>query len=107
MIFFNNAVINKLNKVTYKNNRGQLNTFYSKDEQDISCNVQPITEKSKSVDWGESIDATYNIYLNSNICEVGDYILLNNKTYIVKEKIAWNNYDLIAIKEEKILWQNG
>lgn len=103
MVFFKNATINKLDKVVGKNNKGQLITTYSKGSNNISCNIQPITEKSKFVDWGESIDATFNVYLDSNLFEVGDYLLWNNKTYLVKQKIMWNTYTLIAIKENEVV----
>ncbi|MGM9977814.1 MAG: hypothetical protein ACI33J_03350 [Clostridium sp.] len=105
MVFFNNATINKLDKVVIKNAKGQLITQYSKNSCDIVCNVQPITEKSKFKDWGEQIDANFNVYLNLDLFEIGDYLVWNNKTYMVKEKIVWDTYTLLAIKESDVVYE--
>ena len=75
MVFFNNAVINKVDKVVKKDNKGQIITTYSKNDYDIICNIQPVTEKSKFMDWGENIEANFNVYLKSDLCEIGSYIL--------------------------------
>ena len=105
MVFFNNATINKLDKVVIKNTKGQLVTKYSKNNCDIVCNIQPITEKSKFQDWGERVDATFNIYLNLNLFKIGDFLVWNNKTYTVKEKIVWNTYTLLAIKRSDVAYE--
>lgn len=102
MIFFINNYINKLDKNISKNNKGQLITNYVINNKNIACNIQPITEKTKFLEWGDRIDANFQVYIEPNFCEIGDYIVWNKKTYLVKEKIEWSDYSILAIKQSEV-----
>lgn len=100
MIFFKNATIYTTTKETSKNAIGQVLTTYKKDKE-ISINMQPITEESKAKDWGNDIDATYNMYSDTHL-QVGEIISYNNKAYKVIKAIYWNTYNLYALLEADV-----
>ena len=100
MIFFKNATIYTTTKETSKNAIGQVLTTYKKD-RGISVNVQPITEQSKQKDWGNNIDATYNMYSDITL-EVGEIISYNNKSYRINKAIYWNTYNIYALLEADV-----
>lgn len=100
MIFFKNATIYTTTKETSKNAIGQVLTTYKKDRR-ISVNMQPITEQSKQKDWGNDIDATYNMYSDVHL-QVGEIITYNDKSYRVSKSIYWNTYNLYALSEADV-----
>ena len=95
MIYFKNATIYTTTKTTSRNEIGQMISTYVKDKA-VEVNIQPITEQSKTMDWGSDIEAQYNVYTDDYF-NVDDLISYNDKAYKVVKVIDWQSYRLLAI----------
>lgn len=100
MVFFKNATIYTTKKTTVRNAIGQLISTYMKDKE-LNVNIQPITEESKSKDWGTDINAQYNMY-SDELLSVGDLVSYNNKSYTIVKAIYWNTYSIYALSEADV-----
>ena len=95
MIYFKNATIYTTTKTTSRNEIGQMISTYVKDKA-VEVNIQPITEQSKTMDWGNDIEAQYNVYTDDYF-NLDDLISYNDKPYRVVKIIDWQSYRLLAI----------
>lgn len=94
--YFYNNVIYKTIISKIKSDTGRIIEGYKKDVA-IKCDIQPIEEKSMKSTWGIDIDAQYQVY-SDEIFDVGNILILNDRTYEVVKNIDWVDYSLVAIK---------
>ncbi|MDS0525461.1 hypothetical protein NNC19_07205 [Clostridium sp. SHJSY1] len=93
---FYDKEIYKTTYVSSKNPIGQLIQGYKKAEL-IECDVQPIDEKAIKYTWGEKIESNIQAFMNEEL-NVKDIVIYKNKAYEVEKAIAWDNYNIYALK---------
>ena len=102
MVFFKNAKIETTNKTKIKNEVGQLVEAYTRGNNSIRVNIQPIDIKAIKYIWGEEIKSQFQMYADE-LFSVGDIIIWQNKTYEIEKQIPWISYNLYAIKDKDVV----
>lgn len=102
MVFFKNADIETTIKTKIKNEVGQLVEAYTRGNNSIRVNIQPIDIKAIKYTWGEEIKSQFQMYADE-LFSVGDIIIWKNKTYEIEKHIPWNSYNLYAIKDKVVV----
>ncbi|WP_040194288.1 hypothetical protein [Clostridium culturomicium] len=102
MVFFKNADIETTVKIKIKNEVGQLVEAYTRGNNSIRVNIQPIDIQAIKYTWGEDIKSQFQMYADA-LFSVGDIIIWQNKTYEIEKHIPWISYNLYAIKDKDVV----
>lgn len=94
--FYNKEVYTTI-KTKDKNNKGQIIVTYKKDSL-FKADIQPITEKSKKINWGINLSSTKEMYADIEL-KVGDIIIYKSRTYEIEARVEWDTYSIYALKE--------
>ena len=106
MVFFADDELYRVIQKDIKNDFGQVVATYTKEKIPYMVNIQPIEEKSVKYTFGEDIESTLQAYVEKEMnFNIGNVVVFEDIAYEVEKKVAWESYDIIALKRVDIEWQ--